>query len=365
MITITLCINKTWDNQPVTASNEEKQRKLGDGFVFKWHAGLKFKPTEPFQIGPFDFYRHAQLPVKELQVPTDLRDSLNQKQLAELVCINFATGSVIIEGSSIDDLRSHSQDLTDNLGALLFEKCNITLWYLAPSGGIDKHERNSLSHLKQAVEIRLQPLHQYLDPRDGTPNITLTMEPIRYFAGGMYCQWPVKNGVEVEIPDPKYRVFPAQYYFSTPQEFEFYHKVAALREYQWQRGLMAYIRQQSHKILLVKTFRLKKPAGPQQNLTAAQKEFQSSFYAYVRMTPNKKGVKESSPVEGTLFTIDRLNQKGGDGKHLPTPKHDQWFGKVCRVNVQLLGQARADFCLIVQRPHASTFVKAYDSIQFV
>ncbi|KAI9875720.1 MAG: hypothetical protein M1830_008075 [Pleopsidium flavum] len=368
MIKVSFLISKAWDGKPLDSANKDqaKNRDANHELIYRWQPGLIVDTANPqYQIENFKAFPFTAKPVEEDDPPIDLLGA-DERTKERLMCMSFIGSGVSFEGSNRHNLSgSVSQEVMQVLDYMTTKPCKIVVWYIAPGNPAD-YERQTIRHFRNAFERRLEPFHQYLDSTTGMPNITLDMPPIRHFGGGMYCQYPTVGKLKDETQEPVgYIALPEKKYFYSAKEFQIYYQTAIVREYQWQRGQMAHLVLRPHRVFLMKTFRLSDPVQSQAGkpkLTKVQQAFRNSFYAYIRMTANELGSKESVPPEGTVFKLDWLNEEAGNGQHLRTPHREQWHGKVCRVNPELIGRARADFCILVQRPFSAKFVRSYDTV---
>lgn len=201
-------------------------------------------------------------------------------------------------------------------------------------------------------------LAPYLD-ESGRPNFDLNTPPISEFAGGMFKRMRQKevdgklalgddgNPIwEVYVPQDFHK-YPERYNFDAWQTFGIYTGMPVIREWQFQHGQIAYIRQWKHKTLWL-------PAAPKMpglKISQAGKEYQDTahsckgFARWNSQVPSE--LWDSKPSAGTPMGV--FLDVPAEWNRQDTRMEPCCHGLVINVGDELR-MTQTDFCIRVTVP---------------
>ena len=292
-----------------------------------------------------------------------------------LICLAFQSNSHVAHTQQPSAWDGVDDKIKDDLDRLFSDSgtYEITLWFVGkglPMGM--EFIPNCLNYFIRAYRQRLPPLHQYMDV-NGTPMLDIEkVEPILTFRDGMYCKWP-KDQVSGAINKSKgpisFHKLEQKMNWQMISEFHIYQSMQTIRAMQFQKGKMVHVQVQLHHIFLKSVPSMAmdndtKFAVAKSELSSDQRHLRfNCVYAYVRQTPNKSGLREESPAEGSHIKMDWDNSTALRG-HAPSHDWDKWQGDVVSVPPSELLATGTDFCVFLTKPGSETrTIKQYPKLR--
>ena len=307
-------------------------------------------------VGPGEGFR--SVPV-EAKCPKERESSL-----PKLMAINFNSNSVRLDQVDENVFNGLKPEVQDTMKALFYTQgpFQMTIWFVAfpsPSAAL----REWGDHLLDAESF--PPFWPYYYGDQETVNCTLAETPdIRSFAGGMLCVYPpikLENG-RMEMDEdgrpredrtrpPRYHNFPRQLNWDQEAELGIFASIPVIRGVQFDKGQVAHIGTSAHKVFLLNVPMFKVPGKASKEV----RDLAHAFYAFVRMSPNKNVLQESTPTEGMRIKLEWDNSDPSRQKpHVQTNKRqNHWFGTVINHEAGCKTTG-THFCVWLNRPFGST-----------
>ena len=312
-------------------------------------------------VGPGEGFR--SVPV-EAKCPKERESSL-----PKLMAINFNSNSVRLDQVDENVFNGLKPEVQDTMKALFYTQgpFQMTIWFVAfPSPSAALLEWGD--HLLDAESF--PPFWPYYYGDQETVNCTLAETPdIRSFAGGMLCVYPpikLGNG-RMEMDEdgrpredrtrpPRYHNFSRQLNWDQEAELGIFASIPVIRDVQFDKGQVAHIGTSAHKVFLLNVPMFKVPGKASKEV----RDLAHAFYAFVRMSPNKNVLQESTPTEGMRIKLEWDNSDPSRQKpHVQTNKRqNHWFGTVINHEAGCKTTG-THFCVWLNRPYGSTLRPRY------
>ena len=367
-LSLRFCVNKVLGKEVETS---KKDSNAYHKCQFAWTPGP----------GDFELFRGFAWQDRhrntEFQEPSKalLNAFAEENQKDKLFCIQFRrryTEKSIVDGVETSSrlweiLKPKYPDVAGLLDEIATGSTMITIWFLATPSLEDFCQR-CFAPFEHAVRHQLPTLYQYLNQKGESVVDFKETEKIDKFQGGMYARYPMKKVNNKMIPDVTaeptgFYTLPEKHYLREETEARLLTEVGAVREAQYQEGQIMHLGIRPHRVQLVRICKLKpvrlhqgvmvKDIIPKLLSAKDKNEINKTFKAYVYLTPDAKGFKETVPSEGEFMSLDfgeTVYRKGGKGLFIRDQKAKQWSGRVITPDVGALETTGADFCLRVTRP---------------
>ncbi|KAK3168955.1 hypothetical protein OEA41_005403 [Lepraria neglecta] len=240
----------------------------------------------------------------------------------------------------------------ENMDALMNESgaYTVDVWFKNPKSYFDEFERGCLHPLKHAVDVHLQPHHQYLD-KDGQPVIKFDMPSINVIGNGMYKRYATKKGPDGKrIADKNGKVsyfnLPKQKSWASIKHLYIQGGVGIVREHQFTTAQHISLGGDWHRIFLE---RMPVFTVDGKEVTPDKHLFSDSYYAGVRMQRRADDTKDDPPPNGSIIKVNFYNGVEGRTDHT-IDKREIWYGKVEGRTRAWLDATGCDFCVMVAKP---------------
>ena len=287
-----------------------------------------------------------------------------EKDLSRLMVINFNSNSVRLDQVNDEVFHGLETEVSDVLRLLFHTQgpFQMTIWFVAfPSPAA------ALQHWGDQFmdTVNYPPFWPYYRQDQKTVNYSLEQTPdIRSFCNGILCTYPpIKlpagglvmddGGFPVEdlSRPPRYYNYARQLNWDQEEELGIFASMPVIREAQFGQGQVAHLRTSAHGVFLLKVATLKLPAQASNEV----KELTHAFYAFVRMSPNRNLLQESTPSEGMQIKLEWDNSDPSKQKpHVPSNKRQNlWFGTVISREADCRATG-THFCVWLNRPAGST-----------
>ena len=284
--------------------------------------------------------------------------------LSKLMVINFNSNSVRLD--QVDDQVFHGlePEVRQALQLLFGSQgpFQMTIWFV----GFPNPAAALLHWGNHFIEsVKYPPFWPYYCQDQKTLNCTLEQTPdIRSFCNGLLCTYPPlrsRTGGFVMDEDghpvddftrpAKYYNFPRQLNWDQEEDLGIFASMPIIREVQFGQGQVAHLRTAAHGVFLLKVAMLKLPAQTSKEV----RELTNAFYAFVRMSPNRNALQESTPSEGMRIRLEWDNSDVSKQKpHVPSNKRqNQWFGTVISREAECRATC-TQFCVWLNKPMGST-----------
>ena len=312
-------------------------------------------------VGPGEGFR--SVPV-EAKCPKEKESSLSK-----LMAINFNSNSVRLDQVDENVFNGLKPEVEDTMKALFYSQgpFQMTIWFVAfPSPSAALLEWGD--HLLDAEGF--PPFWPYYYGDQETVNCTLAETPdIRSFARGMLCVYPpikLGNG-RMEMDEdgrpredrtrpPRYHNFRRQLNWDQEAELGIFASIPVIRDVQFDKGQVAHIGMSAHKVFLLNVPMFNVPGKASKEV----RDLAHAFYAFVRLSPNKTVLQDSTPTEGMRIKLEWDNSDPSRQKpHVQTNKRkNHWFGTVINHEAGCKTTG-THFCVWLNRPVGSTSHPTY------
>ncbi|KAL9116403.1 MAG: hypothetical protein Q9187_007071, partial [Circinaria calcarea] len=330
----------------------------------------------------------------EVDVPSkSLLNSLTADSDKKLFCVNFYsnfTEKLVIDGVEASSevwkiLKPKHPDVVGVLDEIAKGNSLISIWFLA-TPRLEDFINKSFIPFQHAVQYQLPTLYQYMDENGDYIVDLRTMEKIDVFQGGMYAKYPTKEigegkdkkrVIDMTRGPIAFHTLAEKHYFREPAEARLFTEVGAVREAQFQEGRVMHLAIRPHRVQLVRVGKMPpvtlsqgntvKDIAPKIVPQKVKDEFKKTFKAYIFLTPDNTGFKETVPPGGEIINLDfgQIIYRGGKANFIRDSNSRPWFGRVVTPDPGAMAKTSADFCLQVTRPNSAELQLVNDSVDIL